>query len=106
MDNGAFTGLTNLKALYLNHNKLQSLPADIFRGLEKLEYLDLSWNRMTNLSGGNELFHDLVNLKSLYPRVRIQHSRTQDVPRLAQLEILMLYTQLHMCLVIHQKNRK
>lgn len=48
VDNGAFANSTDLNFLQLTiDNQLQSLPADVFRGLKKLQYLNLSGNRIT-----------------------------------------------------------
>jgi len=42
----AFSNLTNLKSLELSDNALKSLPDGLFDGLEKLEKIDLSFNRL------------------------------------------------------------
>jgi Leucine-rich repeat (LRR) protein len=43
------SGLTQLKTLSLNNNKLLSLPADIFKGLYNLERLYIFNNALTTL---------------------------------------------------------
>ena len=44
-----FAGLSNIRALALRHNQLSSLPEDIFVRLSKLEYLHLGNNNLTCL---------------------------------------------------------
>ena len=44
LKSGDFLGLTNVEALYLDHNKLTELPDGIFEGLENLDVLWLHLN--------------------------------------------------------------
>jgi len=44
LDLNALTKLKQIKSLYLNKNKLTSLPESIFNGLVDLELLDMSIN--------------------------------------------------------------
>ena len=60
---GDFAGLTNLRALDLNHNALRTLPSGIFAGLENLEQLFLGFNRLEMLNAN--LFAGLTNLSTL-----------------------------------------
>ena len=58
----------NLKHLDISYNKITQLPSPAFRGLNKLESLDLSMNDGFILSDEaihHEAFHTLGNLKTL-----------------------------------------
>lgn len=44
-----FDNLSQLNILTLNHNSLQSLPQGIFKGLNSVKYIDLSFNLLTYL---------------------------------------------------------
>lgn len=52
-----------LTELSLKNNSLKTLKMNIFKGMEDLEHLDLSKNKLTSLC--NNLFDDLINLSTL-----------------------------------------
>jgi Leucine-rich repeat (LRR) protein len=52
-----FQGLTNLQTLYLNINKLRTLPEWVFHGLTSLQELYLSHNQFTTPEG---VFYQLL----------------------------------------------
>ncbi|XP_067659235.1 toll-like receptor 4 [Haliotis asinina] len=47
-DGQIFANQTNLEVIRIAHNLIRELPPAIFRGLTRLEVLDLSWNMMTS----------------------------------------------------------
>ena len=57
-----FTGL-KLQRLSLYQNQLTFLPAESFKGMVTLRYLDLGGNQLTSLAP--DVFADLVNLEEL-----------------------------------------
>ncbi|KAF7262140.1 hypothetical protein EG68_01617 [Paragonimus skrjabini miyazakii] len=61
---GVFSGLSNLKILYLHRNKISCLQKGSFNGLDHLQILHLSDNRIQTFSRGS--FEDLKRLKYLY----------------------------------------
>ncbi|KAM0679485.1 hypothetical protein GINT2_002328 [Glugoides intestinalis] len=58
-----FDDLTNLESLSLVNNNIKELQPNLFNNLQKLEYLNLSKNKLTELPSC--VFDGLVNLKSL-----------------------------------------
>lgn len=61
-----FSGLTNLKDLYLGGNIISSINDSAFVGLPNIRYIDLSGNSLTTLSSG-----PFINLSTLrYLNVR------------------------------------
>ena len=60
---GDFSGLVNLRDLYLHDNQLSTLPSGVFSGLGNLWRLWLHNNRLTTLPSG--VFSGLVNLDRL-----------------------------------------
>ncbi|CAJ1882934.1 unnamed protein product [Sphenostylis stenocarpa] len=48
----SFSGLSNLKYLYLDNNNFDSIPSDFFDGLQSLEVLALDNNNLNASSGG------------------------------------------------------
>ncbi|KAK3095822.1 hypothetical protein FSP39_019659 [Pinctada imbricata] len=48
----SFSGLTNLKHIYLAHNKIRSVSKDAFQVTTKLEVLDLSYNEISAIADG------------------------------------------------------
>ena len=61
---GIFHGQQALTRLYLNDNKLTTLPHGLFRGLNNLIKLYLYGNQLTTLNAG--AFEGLINLQYLY----------------------------------------
>ncbi|XP_071807106.1 peroxidasin homolog isoform X2 [Asterias amurensis] len=61
---GAFSSLTALNTLLLNHNNLRRIPRGAFDGLHHLKYLYLYKNRITDID--SRAFEGLVNLEQLY----------------------------------------
>ncbi|KAM0680521.1 Leucine Rich Repeat [Glugoides intestinalis] len=59
-----FDGLTNLELLSFQNNNIKELQPNIFEKLQKLEYLYLTSNKLTELPSC--VFDGLVNLKSLW----------------------------------------
>ncbi|XP_014786811.1 leucine-rich repeat transmembrane neuronal protein 4 isoform X2 [Octopus bimaculoides] len=62
IDNKAFEGLLSLIHLDLSHNRIANID-EIFYTLQKLEFLDLSWNRFYSLPSG--IFKSQGRLKTL-----------------------------------------
>ncbi|XP_035267201.1 nyctalopin [Anguilla anguilla] len=60
----AFQDLRRLENFYLNDNLLADLPKESFKGLSRLKMLNLGGNLLTNIS--NTWFSDLVELEVLY----------------------------------------
>ena len=58
-----FTGMENLRKLDLSRNSLLSLPGGIFRSLQKLEYLNISNNKVKFIDP--QVFSNASDLKSL-----------------------------------------
>ena len=58
-----FNGLQNLRELYIDNNQLQTLPANIFNGLQNLNHLGLSNNQLQTLP--DTIFNGLQNLIGL-----------------------------------------
>jgi Leucine-rich repeat (LRR) protein len=56
-----FRGLSELKELKLNHNKIQILEANLFFGLKSLNHLNISYNQIDELKKG--LFETNQNLQ-------------------------------------------
>ncbi len=52
LDREVFVGLTGLKRLSLNSNKLSNMNADVLRELPNLETIDLSLNSPLSLPDG------------------------------------------------------
>ncbi|XP_038056702.1 peroxidasin homolog isoform X2 [Patiria miniata] len=61
---GAFSSLTALNTLLLNHNNIRRIPRGAFDGLHHLKYLYLYKNRITDID--SRAFDGLVNLEQLY----------------------------------------
>ena len=61
---GIFDELTELTIMYIEGNKLTSLPDDVFGNNTKLESLDISGNEIGSLQG--DLFSNLTKLTNLY----------------------------------------
>lgn len=83
IDPHIFRGNTLLKRLYLNSNKLMTIPAKI-ESLDRLEVLDLSFNRIQTLP--INAFHDLKSLKQLCLQnnyiCQLESGHFQDLDRL------------------------
>ena len=56
-----FTGLSELRELYLDNNDLQTLVSDIFEAVPNLEVLSLNGNRINLAYDG--IFNGLTNLR-------------------------------------------
>ena len=63
LDSKCFTGLTHLKVLVLNHNKISSIGGGTFRDQGNLMQLDLSYNVINTLDG--TMFQGLASLRVL-----------------------------------------
>ena len=70
----AFQGLGNLRALLLNRNSLVALPEGVFRGLSHLQMLLLSDNSIASLPEG--IFQGLSSLE----RLQLDHNRLTGLP--------------------------
>ncbi|XP_065177284.1 leucine-rich repeat neuronal protein 1-like isoform X2 [Sycon ciliatum] len=64
LSDGVFSGLPNLRELYLYNNQIQNLSDGVFSGLTNLQRLDLDNNQIQTLSNG--VFTGLTNLTTLY----------------------------------------
>ena len=60
----AFTNLSNLKQLYLDENKIESLNKNVFSSLKSLEILSICNNLIKDLD--ENVFSNLTKLKKLY----------------------------------------
>ena len=74
---GDFSGLGNLRQLWLHENALTTLPMDVFSGLGNLRELNLDDNDLSILSAG--VFSGLGNLKGLYLHFNVLSTLTADV---------------------------
>lgn len=63
LDPRIFQSLLNLRELVLKDNQIVNFAIDGFKNLQKLEFLDLDWNRMRNLE--TLTFKPLTALKTL-----------------------------------------
>ena len=63
LDSKSFTGLTQLKVLVLNHNKISSIEPGTFSGQSSVTHLDLSYNVLQTLNGA--MFQGLASLRVL-----------------------------------------
>ncbi|KAM0679562.1 hypothetical protein GINT2_002191 [Glugoides intestinalis] len=86
-----FDGLTKLESLSLVNNNIKELQPNLFNNLQKLEYLNLSKNKLTELPSC--VFDGLVNLKSL----RLEDNNIKELQpnifnNLQKLEYLWLYS--------------
>ncbi|WP_419164402.1 leishmanolysin-related zinc metalloendopeptidase [Candidatus Palauibacter sp.] len=71
---GDFAGLTRLKVLQLQENRLERLPEGVFAGLSSLESLDLTYTGLGALPA--RLFAGLSNLREL----RLPENRVENLP--------------------------
>jgi Leucine-rich repeat (LRR) protein len=74
LQQGDFSGLTGLRALYLNENPLKELPAGIFDDLISLDVLSFSQTQVATLSP--ELFKNLAELTEL----RLGDNGIEEIP--------------------------
>jgi serine/threonine protein kinase len=85
--------LSGLDILNMGSNELESLPADIFVGLNNLKYLDLSSNRLVMLP--LDAFNGLEQLQTLFLNFnRLQTTAPGAFNGLEQLQILYLSSNL------------
>ena len=63
LDSSSFTGLTQLKVLILNQNKIALIEPGTFSGQRSMTHLDLSYNVLQTLNGA--MLEGLVSLKVL-----------------------------------------
>ncbi|KAK7939826.1 hypothetical protein WMY93_003152 [Mugilogobius chulae] len=86
------TGVSSsTKNLYLFSNGIESLNTDDFRGMEKLEMLDLSQNKLTELP--DRVFEPLYSLRNLdLSSNQISHISEKSFQGLALLERLYIYS--------------
>ena len=59
-----FSGLSNLRDLYIQNNKLNSLPEDVFSSLSSIRQLNLHSNQLTSLP--KNLFSGLPSLTQIF----------------------------------------
>ncbi|XP_019623594.1 PREDICTED: leucine-rich repeat-containing protein 4C-like [Branchiostoma belcheri] len=64
IQDGTFSSTPEMRELYLQHNKLKRLRADMFTGLGKLEILRLYANDISDIRAGT--FSSMLQLKVLY----------------------------------------
>ncbi len=76
-----FHGLSYLRELFLDNNKLTFLPWDLFKELYSLETLHLNHNQLTMIS--HVSFHDLYSLKKL----RLDHNQIAHISSLPGLKL-------------------
>ena len=63
LPSGVFNGLDSVSHIYLNNNRLSALPSDIFAGVQGLRSINLHTNALENLP--ENLFSGLTSLISL-----------------------------------------
>ena len=73
-ERGAWTGLSDLRTLFVSDHRLESLEPGMFSGLGKLRRLDLSSNRLRSVTRG--AFHGLRELRLL----QLQFNELATVP--------------------------
>jgi Leucine-rich repeat (LRR) protein len=73
-----FQHMVKLEELYLNHNQIESLDVESFRGLFSLRTLSLVENKLDKLPSG--LFADLEDLQSLW--LESNHLKALDDPHI------------------------
>ncbi len=64
IENGTFTGLSNLQELYLQHNQISAIKNWAFPGLTNLHKLFLHWNKISVIEKGS--LTGLTSLQTLY----------------------------------------
>jgi Leucine-rich repeat (LRR) protein len=72
IDTATFSGLSNLKNLYLDRNKLTHLDPDTFSSLSNLQHLYLKFNSLTNIDSNT--FSGLTNLNYLNLEVYLKQT--------------------------------
>ena len=77
LSSGDFNDLSKLQYLNLSENKLSSLPEDVFNGLSNLEKLDLTYNGLRSLP--EDVFDGLSNLQSISLGPNQLRSLSKDV---------------------------
>ncbi|XP_022102574.1 peroxidasin homolog isoform X3 [Acanthaster planci] len=93
---GAFSSLTALNTLLLNHNNIRRIPRGAFEGLHHLKYLYLYKNKITEID--SQAFDGLVNLEQLYLYSNeIQELKPGTFSNLPKLERLRLDANKLMC---------
>ncbi|KAK6973327.1 TLR cluster3 member 10 [Biomphalaria glabrata] len=89
-----FQYFPSLNTLKISYNNLKNLlmqansNAKIFRNLTKLKYLDLSYNRLTNLSV--DIFEDLSNLEKLHLESNQLSEFNLNISHMTKLKVLNL----------------
>ena len=85
-----FHGMQNLEAISFVHNKLSSVPLDVFATLTKLKYIDLSANQIEELPNG--IFKNNLELERIYLQFnKIKYLGTEIFHDLKKLNFVGLY---------------
>ncbi|XP_029283574.1 nyctalopin [Cottoperca gobio] len=74
---GAFRGMENLTHIYLERNKIEAVAYNSLLGLTRLKYLNLQENRINVIH--DQSFQDLVRLENFY----LNDNQLTDLPRFA-----------------------
>ncbi|XP_037548960.1 uncharacterized protein LOC119425504 [Nematolebias whitei] len=90
VDDGSFTDLSLLETLVISNNKLTNLTSNMFQGLSNLTVLDLSYNKIYFIN--NSAFQFLSNLQSLdlSENMLQQITKIQPILQLPQIQRLAL----------------
>ncbi len=89
LQGSALTKFSNLQAIYLTNNKIQTISSEVFHNLAELHHLDLSFNNISALE--RKTFHGLQQLKYLdMTNNNITHLPEGVFANLPQLEKLCL----------------
>ncbi|XP_063703976.1 chaoptin-like [Culicoides brevitarsis] len=75
VDEKHFSGLTQLRWMFLSHNKISQIHPNAFKTMAELEYLNISSNQLQTLD--KKVFTNLKKLEAIY----LDHNRLSVLPR-------------------------
>lgn len=79
----SFSGLSNLKVVYLHNNNFISIPTDFFQGSTSLEMVDIGYNNFPAWTIPNSI-RDAIGLQSF---LAIQANITGNIPTLIEFDL-------------------